>query len=322
MADLESTFRPDVRGPRVFPERARRFLWKYRFFHVLVLPGILYFVLFHYIPIYGLVIAFKDYNGMGGVMGVVTAPWVGLKHFANLFSSHYFWRLLTNTLLISTYRLIWGFPAPIILALLLNEVTSSGFKRTVQTITYLPHFISWVVIAGLAIMLLSPTMGPIGALMSGLGMKPITFLADTRYFRSVLVVSSIWRGIGWGSIVYLAAISNVPQEQYESAYIDGASRFQRAVHITIPSIAYIIVIFLVLRMGEIINENFQQIFNLYNPAVYEVADVFETFIYRRGILQADFSYTTAVGFFQSFTSLLLVYTANRIVKWLGSEGLW
>ncbi len=302
--------------------RTKRFFVKYKFFNLLVLPGVIYFFLFHYVPIYGLTIAFKDYHGMGGVMGVLTAPWVGFKHFANLFSSHYFWRLLRNTLLISSYRLLWGFPAPIILALLLNEVTTTAFKRTVQTITYLPHFISWVVIAGLAIMLLSPTMGPINALLKQLGIKQITFLADTRYFRSVLVTSSIWRGIGWGSIVYLAAISNISQEQYESAYIDGASRFQRAIHITLPSIRSIIVIFLILRIGEIINENFQQIFNLYNPAVYEVADVFETYIYRRGILQADFSYTTAIGFFKSFTSLLLVYSVNRIVKWMGSEGLW
>jgi putative aldouronate transport system permease protein len=302
--------------------KTKHFIVKYKFFHLLVLPGVVYFVLFHYVPIYGLTIAFKDYYGMGGVKGVLDAPWVGFKHFANLFASHYFWRLLRNTLLISTYRLLWGFPAPIVLALLLNEVSNSTFKRTVQTITYLPHFISWVVISGLAIMLLSPTMGPVNALMQKFGMEPITFLADTRYFRSVLVTSSIWRGIGWGSIVYLAAISNVPQEQYESAYIDGATRLQRAIHITLPSIQFIIIIFLILRIGKIIDENFQQIFNLYNPAVYEVADVFETFIYRRGILQADFSYTTAVGFFKSFTSLVLVYAANRIVKWLGSEGLW
>ncbi len=299
-----------------------RFFVKYRFFHLLVLPGVLYYLIFHYVPVYGLIIAFKDYNGMGGVQGILTAPWAGLRHFQNLFASHYFWRLLRNTLLISSYRLIWGFPAPIILALLLNEVTSRGFKRTVQTISYLPHFISWVIVAGLAIMLLSPSTGPVNAVLASRGLKPIAFLADPRTFRSVLVTSSIWHGIGWGSIVYLAAISNIPQEQYESAYIDGATRLQRAVYITLPSISYIIAIFLILRIGQIINENFEQIFNLYNPAVYEVADVFETYIYRRGILQADYSYTTAVGFFKSFTSLVLVFGANRVVKALGSEGLW
>ena len=321
MADLIDS-RPLARPRGGLLLRVKNSLVKHKLFHLLVLPGVIYFIVFHYIPIYGLTIAFKDYYGMGGVKGVLDAPWVGFKHFANLFGSHYFWRLLRNTLLISTYRLVWGFPAPIILALLLNELSSSAFKRTVQTITYLPHFISWVVISGLAIMILSPTMGPVSAVMQKLGMKPITFLADTRYFRSLLVASSIWRGIGWGSVVYLAAISNVPQEQYESAYIDGATRFQRAIHITLPSIEFIIVIFFILRIGKIIDENFEQIFNLYNPAVYEVADVFETYIYRRGILQAEFSYTTAVGFFKSFTSLVLVYTANRVVKWMGSEGLW
>ena len=299
-----------------------RFLVKHRFFHLLVLPGVLYYILFHYVPIYGLVIAFKDYNGLGGVRGILTAPWAGLRHFQNLFASHYFWRLLRNTLLISTYRLVFGFPAPILLALLLNEVANSALKRTVQTISYLPHFISWVIVAGLTIMLLSPSTGPVNAALARLGAKPIAFLADPRYFRGVLVTSSIWHGIGWGSIVYLAAISNIPQEQYESAYIDGATRVQRAAWITLPSISPIIVILLILRVGQIINENFEQIFNLYNPAVYEVADVFETYIYRRGILQADYSYTTAVGFFKSVTSLALVFATNRIAKAIGSEGLW
>jgi putative aldouronate transport system permease protein len=312
----------DVAGGRRRRGGLARFFVRYRFFHLLVLPGFLYYVIFHYVPIYGLIIAFKDYNGLGGVPGILTAPWAGFRHFQNLFASHYFWRLLRNTLVISTYHLVFGFPSPIILALLLNEVANSAFKRTVQTISYLPHFISWVIVAGLAIMLLSPSTGPVNGLLARVGIKPIAFLADTRMFRGVLVASSIWRGIGWGSIVYLAAISNIPQEQYESAYIDGATRLDRALSITLPSISPIIVIFLILRVGQIINENFEQIFNLYNPAVYEVADVFETYIYRRGILQADYSYTTAVGLFKSATSLVLVFGANRVVKALGSEGLW
>lgn len=302
--------------------KVKRFLTKYKFFHLLALPGILYYLLFHYVPVYGIIIAFKDYSGMGGIQGIFDSPWVGFRHFTSLFSSEYFWRLLTNTIVISVYRLIWGFPAPIILALLLNEVANERFKRTVQTITYLPHFISWVIIAGLATMLLSPTTGPVNALIKAFGMESINFLADENYFRSVLVVSSIWKEVGWGSIVYLAAISGIPQEQYESAYIEGANRWQRIIYVTLPSITFIIVIFLILRMGKIINENFEQIFNMYNPSVYSVSDVFETFVYRRGIIQADFSYATAVGLFKSVTSLVLVFITNKIAKMLGQEGLW
>lgn len=302
--------------------KIKRFFYKYRFFHLLVLPGTLYYLIFHYVPIGGLIIAFKGYRGFGGIQGILDSPWVGFTHFYNLFGSHYFWRLLSNTLLISSYRLIWGFPAPIILALLLNEVVSQRFKRTIQTITYLPHFISWVIVAGLASMLLSPDTGAVNGFVKLLGIQPVSFLADPRYFRSILVISSIWKGIGWGSIVYLAAISGIPQEQYEAAYIEGATRFQRTIYVTLPSISFIIVIFLILRVGQIINENFEQIFNLYNPSVYEVSDVFETYVYRRGILQADFSYATAVGLFKSVTSLILVMGTNKIVKILGSEGIW
>ena len=300
----------------------QRTIFRHKFLYFLILPGLIYFFVFKYLPLAGLIIAFKDYHGLGGVKGIFTSPWVGFRYFEYLFTSHYFWRLLRNTLLISTYRLIFGFPAPIILALLINELQFMKFKRIVQTISYLPHFVSWVVVAGLVTMILSPSTGPVNALIKELGFEPISFLVDKRYFRGVLVVSSIWREIGWGSIIYLAAISSVPQEQYESAYLEGANRVQRAWYITIPGISLVIAILLILAIGRIIEENFEQIFNLYNPAVYEVADVFETYIYRRGLIQADFSYGTAVGFFKSFTSLVLVAATNRAAKMLGQEGLW
>jgi putative aldouronate transport system permease protein len=176
--------------------KVKRFFSKYKFFHILVLPGVLYYIIFRYLPIFGLTIAFKDYRGFGGFQGIIDSPWVGFRNFSNLFASHYFWRLLSNTLIICTYRLIWGFPAPIILALLLNEVRNQRFKRTVQTITYLPHFISWVVAAGLVTMFLSPDTGAVNGLLKIFGVKPITFLADPTYFRSVLVATSIWKGVG------------------------------------------------------------------------------------------------------------------------------
>ena len=294
---------------------------KFLFYHLLVLPGVIYFVIFHYLPILGNFIAFTDYRGMGGVWGILRSPWVGFENFEFLFGSHYFWRLLRNTLLISFYRLVWAFPAPIILALVLNEIQYSGFKKVVQTITYLPHFVSWVIVAGLMSMLLSTT-GPVNSLLAIFGTGPVTFLADSSYFRSMLVASSVWKEIGWGSIIYLAAISNVPNELYEVAFIEGANRFQRMIYVTLPSIAFIIVILLILRVGKIINENFEQIFNLYNPVVYEVADVFETYVYRRGIENADFSYATAVGLFKSVTSLILVAATNRVAKLLHQESLW
>lgn len=301
--------------------RFKDFLIKYKFLNFLVLPGVLYFIIFHYVPIYGLIIAFKDYSGMGGFEGIINSPWVGWTHFQNFFDSYYFWRLLGNTLLISIYRLIWAFPAPIILALLINEVTSSKIRRAIQTITYMPHFLSWVVISGLMVMMLNSN-GPVNAVLGWFGVEPISFLSDNRFFRSVLVGSSIWHGVGWGSIIYLAAISGVPTELYESAIIDGASRWQRAIHITLPSISFVIVILLILRVGQIINENFEQIFNLYSPAVYEVADVFETFVYRKGIMNSDFSYSAAVGLFKSIISLILVVMTNKIAKMMGKEGLW
>jgi putative aldouronate transport system permease protein len=308
--------------PKPLIERIGIFLYRYRFYHLLVLPGLLYFLVFRYLPLFGLVIAFKDYRGMGGVLGIFQSRWVAFLNFTNLFTSHYFWRLMRNTLIISSYRLIVEFPAPILLALLLNEVRFRRFKRVVQTITYLPHFVSWVVIAGLMAMLLSTQNGPVNALIARLGGKPVFFLADTSWFRTILVLSSTWKGVGWSSIVYLAAIASIPLEEYEAAEIEGASRLQKAWFITLPSIAFIIAIFLILRVGSIIEENFDQIFNLYNPAVYEVADVFETYVYRRGIIQSDFSYATAVGLFKSVVSLGLVVAANRGARALGQESLW
>ena len=212
-----------------------------------------------------------------------------------------------------------GFPVPIILAILLSEVSNRRFRNTVQTITYMPHFLSWVVISGLMMALLASD-GPANHLLSLLGMDKISFLTDRRYFRSILVGSTIWKETGWSTIVYLAAIASIPKQLYESATIEGANRLQKTIYITIPSILYIVTILFILRVGSIINENFEQIFNLYNPAVYEVADVFETFVYRRGLVDGEFSYASAVGLFKSVSSLVLVAATNMAVKKTGQEG--
>jgi putative aldouronate transport system permease protein len=298
------------------------FFVKYKFFHILVLPGIVYYVVFHYLPMVGLAIAFNDYNGMGGIMGMVIAPWVGFQNFKELFESYYFWRLLGNTLAISGLRIIFGFPAPIILAILLNELRGNHFRKTVQTVSYLPHFLSWVVVSGLVSMLLG-SEGPVNVILGRFfHIQPIIFLADVRYFRAVLVITGIWKSIGWRSIIYMAAISTIPPEQYEIACAEGASRLQRAWYVTLPGLQLLMVILLILSVGQIINEDFEQIFNLYNPSVYEVADVFETYIYRKGLGERDFSFATAVGLFKSLVAFLGVLGANRFAKALGQEGLW
>ncbi len=304
-----------------FFNRVYIFFYKYKFLHFLVLPGIVYYIIFHYLPMFGLVISFKDYTGMGGIRGIFESEWIGLRNFEYLFGGYYFWRLLRNTLLISLYRLIWGFPAPIILALLMNELRNQKFKRITQTITYIPHFVSWVVVSGLVVMFLSSD-GPVNAFLGIFGIENQSFLTNNNVFRSILVTSGIWKETGWGTILYLAALSSIPMEQYESAYIEGATRWQRMRYITIPNIMFVVTTLLILRLGSIINENFDQIFNLYNEAVYDVADVFETYVFRRGIEQRSYSYATATGLFKSVANFILVMAANKGIKLLGREGIW
>lgn len=297
-------------------------LVKYKYLHLLALPCVLYFLIFKYLPMYGVIIAFKDYDPVGGFWGILNSEWVGFQNFKLFFSSIYFQRLMKNTLVISTYRLIFGFPAPIILALLINELKNIHFKKMVQTITYMPHFLSWVVVSGFLTILLSTTGGPVNALMEKFGMEPVVFIGDRRYFRSLLVLSDIWKGIGWGTIIYLAALTCINQELYEAAKMDGANKFRQIWHISLPGIKEIIAMMLILAVGRILDENFEQIFNLYSPAVYEVADVFETYVYRQGLVEAKFSYSAAVGLFKSVASLAMVLLSNTVAKKLGSEGIW
>ncbi|MGL1891273.1 MAG: ABC transporter permease subunit [Spirochaetaceae bacterium] len=234
---------------------------------LLFLPALIYYLIFHYGPIYGIQIAFKKYNLIKGMMA---SPWIGLENFKFLFELGSFWEVFRNTFIISIMKLAWGFPAPIIFALILNEIRNIHFKKVVQTLSYLPHFLSWVIMAGFFMQFLSPSTGPINILLKSFGLDPIYFIADPKWFRSVLVSTKIWKEIGWGSIVYLAALSNIDSALYEAAGMDGASRFQKAIYITLPSLTPVIMIMLILSIGRLLNDDFDQILNLYNAAVYSV----------------------------------------------------
>ncbi|MFC4808653.1 ABC transporter permease [Paenibacillus sp. GCM10023250] len=302
--------------------RAAAWIWKYRYLNALALPCMLYFLIFKYVPMYGIIIAFKDYKGMGGFEGIIQSDWVGMKHFNLFFHSIYFWRLLRNTLVLSLYLLVFAFPAPIILALLINEARGRWFKKAVQSISYMPHFLSWVICAGLVLQLLTPTGGPVNAFMELMGKEPVAFTSDPAYFRLILVLTNIWKEVGWGTIIYLAAMTSIDPELYEAAAMDGARKWHKMFYITLPGIKEIVAIMLILSMGNILDGHFEQVFNLYSPAVYDVADNFDTYVYRQGLVEAKFAYSAAVGLFKSAVALALVVLANRAAKRLGSAGLW
>lgn len=296
----------------------RRELIRNRYLYLLAVPVIAYYIIFCYLPIGGIAIAFKQYDLAKGIWD---SSWVGLKYFKEFFESLYFPRLMKNTLLISIYDLLLGFPAPVIFALLLNELRGSFFKKMVQTITYLPHFISLVVICGMITDFFS-TEGIITKILAALGGEQINYLGDPAYFRSIYVWTNVWQGIGWGSIVYLAAISGIDQELYEAAVIDGAGRLRQALSVTLPCIAPTIIIMLILRMGSIMSVGFEKIILLYSPATYETGDVIASFVYRRGLgTSAQYSYATAVGLFQSIVNLVLLFAANRISKRVSETSL-
>lgn len=278
---------------------------------LMLLPGIILVLIFCYGPMYGLIIAFKDYNIGEGILG---SPWVGFKHFEKFFSSSATMNVLSNTLIISFLRLVFGFPAPIFLAIMLNEIRQGPFKRIVQTVSYFPHFISWVIVAGIVSDLCSPSSGIINYIIKSLGGQPISFLTDTHWFRPVLIISGIWKSVGWESVIYLAALCAVPPELHEAATIDGASRLQRVRYITIPTIQPVISIMLLLAMGNIMSAGFDQVFNLYSPTVYQVGDIIDTYVYRIGIGQMMYSFNTAVGLFKSVVGVVLMVTVNFITK--------
>ncbi len=293
--------------------------WKYKYLTLLFLPAVLYYFIFHYVPIYGVLIAFKNYKFSLGILG---SPWVGLAHFREIFALDSFWQVFRNTVTISFYKLVFGFPAPIIFALMLNEIRVTIFKKTVQTISYFPHFLSWVVLGGLAMQFLSPSIGPINIVLQAIGLKPIYFLGDPGWFRSVLVATDIWKELGWGTIVYLAAISGVNPELHEAATVDGANRFHRIRYVTLPAMAPVITIMMIFMIGRLINDDFDQVFNLYNTAVMEVGDVMSTYTYRMGLVNMEYSIATAIGLFKNIIAFTLIIIANATAKKFSEYGLW
>jgi putative aldouronate transport system permease protein len=296
-------------------------LWQHRALLLMLLPGLIITLLFAYGPMPGLQIAFKDYKILSGIWG---SPWVGLKYFQEMFSTSAALAALANTIIISLYRLFWGFPTSIILALLINELSGKVFKRVTQTLSYLPHFINWIVIADLIINILSPSTGVVNYVLQLFGMKSIYFMTNTSWFRSILVSTGIWKEVGWGSVLYLAALSNVDSEQVEAAIVDGANRLQRIRHISIPALVPIMSISLILSMSGILNAGFDQIFNMYNLQVFSVSDILDTYVYRVGMVDMNYSFSTAVGLFKSVVGLILVLLVNTITRGAGSReyGLW
>ena len=290
-----------------------------RLLYLFFLFPLINLIIFRYVPIYGIIIAFKDYRMRSGIMG---SPWNNFQHFKDLFTNPYFFRILRNTVVISFLRLAFSFPAPIVLALLINEIRTIFYKRVAQSILYLPHFMSWVVLSGILIEVLSPETGIWAWIFDLFGKQaPYLFISKTL-FRPLLIVTGIWQQAGWGTIVYLAAISSIDPGLYESAAIDGAGRWQRAAYITLPSLVPVVTIMLLLRIGQIMNAGFDQIFNMYNPLVYEVADIIDTFVYRDGLLGRNYEISTVAGVFKNGIGVALLLSSNAVIKRFNEYGIW
>jgi len=298
-------------------------IWKYRHRYLMILPMFLLILVFNYFPLYGITLAFKKYRMIDGIFG---SPWCGTYQFQKLFKTASFWTVLKNTVEISGLRILFGFPAPIIFALLLNEVRNRKYQRVVQTISYLPHFMSWVVLSGIFMQLFSTT-GVFNTVIKLFGGEPIMFLTSKALFRPILIATGVWQGVGWSSVIYLASIAGIDPQIYEAATIDGANRYHMMRYITLPSIYPVISMLFILQMGGILNAGFDQIFNLYNPMVYDVADILDTYVYRRGFgvdsgLTADYSFSTAVGLFKNLVGFGLVMLTNFVSKKLTDTGIW
>jgi len=313
-----NTLAQSSRKPKAFIHNIIR----YKFLYLLILPTIVLFLIFNYFPMYGVVIAFQDYKPHLGVEGMFSkATWVGLKQFKNFISSFYFKRLMINTVRISLLKILFGFPAPIILALFLNEIRNLKFKKIVQTVSYLPHFLSWVILSGIITSLLSPANGTINQFIIALGGQPVDFLTNNDYFIWVLVFSSVWQGVGWSSIIYLATLSGIDPQLYESSVIDGATRFQQILYISLPSLYNLMSILLIMSMGGILNAGFEQVLMLYSPLVFETGDIIDTFVYRSGIQELKYSYSSAVGLFKTAIGFTLLIITNFFAGKMGRETL-
>ncbi|MEH7012701.1 ABC transporter permease subunit [Neobacillus niacini] len=294
-------------------------MWKERYLYLLLLPGLLYFIIYRYIPMAGNIIAFQDFSAF---QGFFNSEWVGLKHFRTIFEDQEVIRVLWNTLSLSFLQIIFAFPISIILAIMLNEVRSSIYKRVIQSIVYLPHFLSWVVVIGIVTILLKSD-GIVNKIIgSAFGMEPIAFLQDPSWFMPLVILEVIWKESGWGTIIFLAALSGISPSLYEAASVDGANRWQQIWHITLPALKSTIIILLILRLGSVLDVGFEQIYLMLTPFTMEVGNVLDTFVYLKGIQNSDFSFATAVGLFKSVIGLILIVGANRLAKRFGDQGVY
>ncbi len=310
-----------VLPPSTFSTRTRdkwRAVWRNRSLYLLMAPTLIYFVVFKYGPLWNAQIAFKDFKPLLGVWG---SPWVGLEHFETFINSFYFSQLMVNTIFFSVAKLVLGLPIAVILALMLHEMMLKRFRTVVQTFVYLPHFLSWVIMFGVLLMLLSPNNGLINNIIKAAGGEPIAFLTSPEWFRAVVVLSDIWKETGWSTIIYLAALLSISPHLYEAATVDGANHFQRIWHISLPGIMSVIVLVTLLRLGHILDAGFNQIFVLYSVPVYSVGDIIDTWVYRQGILQFQFSLATAVGLFKGVIGLVLIVGANKLAKRIADQSL-
>lgn len=310
-----------VAGPKLNEKSLWSRIWEHRLFYIFLLPAFAWFLLFCYYPMYGVLLAFKNFKFSKGIMG---SPWVGMFYFKQFLNDIYFWKILKNTVAISLLKMVCGFPMPIILALMLNEVRHPRFKKTIQTLSYLPHFVSWIVVISLAEKILSPYNGMINTFRQFIdpNAQAIYYLGETRYFYFLVVILDIWKGVGWGSIIYLAAMAGIDPTLYEVAELDGASRLRKCLHVTLPGIAPTICILLIMNMGGILNAGFDQIYLMQKAANLEVSEVLDTYVLKKGLLGGQYGYSTAIGLFKSVISMAFVVGVNAISRKVGEVSLW
>ena len=309
-------------APAVATKRSLRArMWSCRYLYLMSIPAVLYYLILAYLPMFGITIAFTDYRLGSGVAGFFTSPWNNFANFKVMFESVFFFSVLRNTLVISVLKLITGFPMPIIIALMLNEMRSQRFKNVVQGFSYLPHFLSWVIVASMIYQLLAPTTGAITKLLASVFGVNLNVFTVPKNFLVMLILSNLWKGTGWGTIVYMAAISSIDPTYYEAAQIDGATRWQRLRYITLPSIIPTMIIVLILNLSSILSAGFDQIFNLYNSMVMSVADIIDTYVYREGMTNSKYGFSTAVGLFKSVISVFLIVGSDRLIRKVGYRGI-
>lgn len=292
---------------------------RYRWFYLMMVPGLLYYLIYHYLPMAGLIIAFENYNLRAGIFG---SEWVGFKNFETIFSSPEFYRLMRNTLVISIYRILFNMLPDVLLALLLNEIRIAWFKRTIQTVTYGPYFLSWVIVYGLTVAFLAQESGIVNHYIREWGGTPINFLTSSEWFRSILILTDIWKNTGYGAIIYLAALATINPELYEAAVVDGAGRWRQMWHVTLPGLRDVFILLLILRIGHILDAGFDQVYIFLNARVYNVGDIIDTWVFRRGLEELEFSVAAATNLFKSVIGFVLVIGANKLAKKMTGSGIW